>query len=895
MATKDFGVLSEFIVEVKQGITLYTPELNTIFKRLIAQFQGLDYKDGFPNSLKQTAESYDTLTGKINDWNKASGVVKNSYLRNLCFPSKSDPTHPKEINRLILVYNFFEDYFKNEKKTAEAFVSEVRKEFAENKKKIEDIPFETVAKTHFSVVGVPLCQSDSAERFYNGFPISYEDLKAGFDFQRSVYIKQKGIKTHINDHFLNNRCTIILIKGVAGSGKSSLIKRIGYDIAENQNTVYELKNNWLDDEKETNLQTQILSLIDKKDNVVFLIDGIAKCLFKNELNLKSLFEKCQDKKVLFILTEQPYNWNKIKGKLHDVTDSTSFIPFSLWPLDETECSLLVDKLFNLEESNKLSTLRNANLTRSQRLSICINSSKRHLIVVMMQTRYGKKFSETIINEFENIPSDSAKEAYLCICFWNRWQLPLPESVFVQILNANESLDIKEIILGTEGLITFSPKGVSARHILIAREVYRVFFDHKIQKYAFLKNAFLIMNPTDFDTKRFIKSFLSKEELYKLLVRELEKDAEIIHSILDIIKSKAFTYDNDIKISFLTFYALIERFLNIDDVAKAIYLKITNDFDPEHSFSYRQLAWIEQENQNFKMAIEYAKKSYDLSENNAWQVLQVARIYSLNTIENFKKADYYYKQSILKSDNEQKIIDEYERYLSSLKMLNYITNLDDRNLIPNEVIISLRPSKKFIQMCFGINSRQFKNKILNTLHGMEADTTGSIDELEEVVEGYNVEKDKLIKSKYYSNLARLTYLQWYQTNAATDIRNLSEIFEESIRLNFNDPFTHCWFGTYLKEVKNDFVNAKLEYRRAIDLSETATHNFDHHPIFSNNMALLLIDEVILRRVHPTTLFEAEKLLIKAADLNKEKQIDFLWPEENLIRCRELIDTYINIDK
>jgi tetratricopeptide (TPR) repeat protein len=150
---------------------------------------------------------------------------------------------------------------------------------------------------------------------------------------------------------------------------------------------------------------------------------------------------------------------------------------------------------------------------------------------------------------------------------------------------------------------------------------------------------------------------------------------------------------------------------------------------------------------------------------------------------------------------------------------------------------------------------------------------------------------VLKALYLVNVARLEFVAWRHHDSPIAPDDLQKLFEDGIYLSPKDPFAHCWYGTFLKDVKKDFREAENAYRLAIQLSEnTADPFFRDHPLFLNNLALLIMDEVELGRRRPEDLREAKKLLAKAVARVPETKADFFWPEHSADWCETLIKEF-----
>ena len=754
-------------------------------------------------------------------------------------------------------------------------------------------PVNSVEFPSFNRLIIPKQFSTNADKFYDGFLPQLEDLMSNFDFPRNLYLKKRGIKSTINEFFSSDGVftKFIAIKGTGGSGKSTLLKRIGFDLSAEGKTVFILNKDWIEDKQLDRLQTQLKRIAEKFDNCVIIIDDVADCILKEEINFITFTDLLKSKKILFVLADQPDRWNKIFPKVRELASSSVLSQYDLHQLDEIECENLADKMIELEHSMQLS-IRHRNLTRQERIDICKENSKRHFVVAMLQIRYGMRFSDIIIEEFEKIPSEIGKEAYLMICFCNKLHLNVPESILIESLNLSNALSFSEISSHTEGLIIHNQFGLSSRHPIIAREVYRNFITTRYQVHFYLKKIFAASAENKKEVYLFLSTFLSQENIHKTFVRLLEKDVELIEELIQLIYKNRHFFDKGLLISLLSFHGMIEKILGNDERAIGIFKQIIIDVDKEYSFAYRQIAWIEHYKANYEESAIYAIAANNYSGENPDHILQIAKILSLNTVKYFREAKKYFKSALVKSNYDSRYQEEFDKYCEAEHSLDYFAKLYDDDFIPDAIIRVLRPGLGFFRIHFKSSSREFKNKLISTLHSMESDTTGSIEDLEEVVEGFDIRQDKLVSSKYYGNLARLMYLQWYKNEALLNPQEILGIFLKSLTLNPNDPFTHCWAGTYYKEIERNINLAESHYRKAIELSKRSKYDYDKdHPLFSNNLALLLMDEVISKKIPPKILFEAKSLLDFSININITKGLNFFWAEHNLSKCLDLINRLI----
>ena len=135
------------------------------------------------------------------------------------------------------------------------------------------------------------------------------------------------------------------------------------------------------------------------------------------------------------------------------------------------------------------------------------------------------------------------------------------------------------------------------------------------------------------------------------------------------------------------------------------------------------------------------------------------------------------------------------------------------------------------------------------------------------------------------------MEWYQKDEPHDPAEIEKLFKKSLSLNPNDAFTHCWYGTFLKEMRGDWLGAEREYQEALKLANSSTYIRDRdHPLILNNIALLLLDGVQDQRIPSEKLLDAWKLLTYACQRVKELESEFYWPKQSLDLCEMLMQVH-----
>lgn len=88
--------------------------------------------------------------------------------------------------------------------------------------------------------------SHHADSFYNGAPVGWCDLAAGHDIPRQSYGGEGGVRAYIQQVAEQSTSLAVLaLLGVAGTGKTSLLRRVAFDACRDGCTVLVLNSDWM--------------------------------------------------------------------------------------------------------------------------------------------------------------------------------------------------------------------------------------------------------------------------------------------------------------------------------------------------------------------------------------------------------------------------------------------------------------------------------------------------------------------------------------------------------------------------------------------------------------------------------------------------------------------------
>jgi tetratricopeptide (TPR) repeat protein len=725
-----------------------------------------------------------------------------------------------------------------------------------------------------------------ADRFYNGFPPTWENLAAAHDIERDVYTNEDGILKQVLRR-LGDKAGVwtLALLGVGGTGKTTILRRLGFDVAEQGHLVLRLVDDWF--ATNASLSKQIKDVVRLADTpALVLLDNCADLVFERNLFQATFRELETTRPVVVVLGEQPDRWNSALRRISSLNRQGNYSVHTIHHLLPSECELLVDRILSYEQDGTLSETY-CELSRQERLSLCQDIADRQLLVAMMQMRRGTQFRKIIQNEYERIPMAEAKEAYLLTCYFRAYNISLPIDLLLRSLRVRSPMSVQEFKESSEGLFIENSLGLSPRHSLIAYTVAQHGLIATEARKAAL--SLIVSNLTlDEETEqRIFLRLLTGPNVYRHIVRDLRRNVDSVRSLYGEIRTAHSSAGPHLVKFIETSQAMSERMLGYSDDSKA-YLTRAIQHDPKYAFAYRQLAWLEHSEGNWEAAAEWAVKAAQLAPDNFLCNYHAGRILTFNTIDNFRKAKRYLQFALDSEPLDTGVQKAWDDYLAAEKMLSYVEDLRRDALIPEFVYKELRPGLSFLRATHGPQSREFKTRLVGKLKYMEQETRGDLTDLYEEIEGVNYNKDPILKALITCNIARLRYLDWFRQREPIDGPEIEKLFLLSLELNANDPFTHCWYGTFLKEVQKEFVRASSQYQEALAIGNRAKSPWmNDHPLFLNNIALLIMDEVQLGRRSKESLIDAQALLNKAVSRVHELESDFYWAQHSLALCNQLI--------
>ena len=569
--------------------------------------------------------------------------------------------------------------------------------------------------------------------------------------QRHVYSPQGKLRTEFSSLIDISGLNILSITGVAGSGKTTSLLRLGFDAADAGQTVLRLAPDW--DLRGGSVAAQILAVvIETEQPVVVLIDDAADLVFKRDIfesTIRELRHGCGGKTIVIVCAEETNTWLATTRRAPSLAIAKSVPIHHLMP---SECELLVDTILSLEEQEKLSVMTSA--SRDERLALCETPARRQLLVAMLQMRHGEHFHTIIRREFGRIPSSSAQQAYALICLLHSMSFPVPKAAIWKAVGVSTGAQVTQFMDATEGLILVDSMKYVARHLVIARSVVNHAYPTPEGRKAAIVEVLAGLDPAEPMQTAFLQDFFTRRNAYRNLAVLLGRKKEIIEDLYKTVRSLLTRWPE----TYGKFVAAAEgmtwKLLREVTRARDCFVE-AEEVDPEYEFVLRQHAWLEHDEGNWDRAGKLAHRAAAIGPEQFETVYQCGLILALSTLRNFRLARPYLQQATALEPAHKKCAETWEAYCESEIIINNLRELTEEELIPDSLLEGFRPGLTFVRARFGPRSEQFRKKLWGRLKNMQGNVRGDLAELYETISGFAPGPNKNDNALIFCHIARFT--------------------------------------------------------------------------------------------------------------------------------------------
>lgn len=246
---------------------------------------------------------------------------------------------------------------------------------------------------------VPTESQNQSERslYLMGATPQWKDILSDLDASREITVK---IEESISKTFdMCNDLKVYALLGSAGCGKSTVLHRLGLNLARSGRIVY------LTNSEELPRPADVARSLDSfSDRSVLLFDNaeIALTILPSLVNALGTVEK----KPIIVIASRTNEYDRRSARFsNNVNIHESHVP----KLNRGEIEQLISILDN---NNLLGCLQGMN--QQQRLKEFEIRSRKQILIAMREATSGKGFDEIMKDEFENLVPTETKALYLCV-------------------------------------------------------------------------------------------------------------------------------------------------------------------------------------------------------------------------------------------------------------------------------------------------------------------------------------------------------------------------------------------------------------------------------------------------------------------------------------------------
>jgi SIR2-like protein len=395
----------------------------------------------------------------------------------------------------------------------------------------------------FEFIG-PVDPEPQAKGFFLGGEPSWGNIAAQVDFRRDALSDR--IKRTVLEALVEAPDKAIVIAGPAGSGKTTILRRVGYEIstgAEKNAPVLLLRDsfragNRFADSWDSRLVSEVVRMSGK--SVVLLVDNL-EVHYRIARNLFSAL-RSQNIKAVIVAAVRSLDWSNLQDDYPMPGFETIELPDNLSSPEVDPFVAYLDRRGLI----KFSPVQNAAYWHEQ----ISGAHEHHLLGVMrsLSATGEQEFDEKIITEYFDLP-DLAKRAYEFICLTYQFGFPLPLDLLLMLLSCSEPQFAEEVMAKDKDHVIITAANTlsgrlsyKARHRVIAEIVSSARWESAYLLCGALTEVIAKMNPQSEDEYRLCRELLMSDDVRKVLT-EIEYRRRLFDAALEIFPEDDVLYQH----------------------------------------------------------------------------------------------------------------------------------------------------------------------------------------------------------------------------------------------------------------------------------------------------------------------------------------------------------------
>ena len=368
--------------------------------------------------------------------------------------------------------------------------------------------------------------------YLTGTSPRWNDILLNLDVPRTISTKiVSSAETYLTSKKRDEKTKVISIIGYAGSGKSTIIKRVGFSLSQKGGTVFLSYSDFIPRKEEI---IDVLSAINER--AVLIFDNSKNVITQLPWLIKSLNQELELTPLILISIRTNYIDLLQQYINPDVAVNEEFkIP----DLDDEEINLIIAKL---DEYNLLGKL--SGMSSFKRIKEFKNRAHRQILIAMKEATNGNSFNEIIKDEFKSLKPYEAKVLTLCIALNTELGFTNSKQDFIGFSKSpqNEALSYLETVLqGTVISVGSTNNRFMLRHRILADYIIKYCVEPNILKEAYIR-VLSVLAPELIESRgpsrifNLYKALINHAQLYRRFKSDINLARDVYESITEYFKS-----------------------------------------------------------------------------------------------------------------------------------------------------------------------------------------------------------------------------------------------------------------------------------------------------------------------------------------------------------------------
>lgn len=398
-----------------------------------------------------------------------------------------------------------------------------------------------------------------ADRFYSGYDLGWCSIVRNYDFSRKA--GEKLLYAALDDKDKRPQ-KLYLLHGSAGSGKTIALRRAAYDAA----TALDEFVVWLraSGQPRAEVFEELYGLTGKR--IILFVDQISL----HSSRIATLLRRLEDKgiPITIIAAEREADWGSYCSELEE-----AYIPeiFNLRNLSEREAEDLVDLL---ERHDCLGQLRMKQ--KHERVTAFLDQDRadRQLLVALHELTLGKPFETIILEEYERITPEGARQLYLDIATMHQFGVAARAGAISRIsgirfkdFEDNFFAPLLDIVNVVHDPYT-GDKGYQARHSRVSRILFGVACPNDEEKAHQLSRTLKGLDAGFSSDMRVIENVCKGRDVAREF-SQIEPPRQVFETALHALPRSAFLHQQAAMLEYLHPHGSLDRAQELAETSREL--------------------------------------------------------------------------------------------------------------------------------------------------------------------------------------------------------------------------------------------------------------------------------------------------------------------------------------